>query len=84
MAVSSSSSCSSDTESILSSETPYSSDFSDDESVSGLLTGMEVRPYQFEPEASPDDHSSDSSPDSPVPERAPDDTSDDRIGNVDW
>ena len=84
MAVSSSSSCSSDTESILSSETPYSSDFSDDESVSGLLTGMEVRPYQFEPEASPDGHSSDSSPGSPVPKRAPDDTSDDRIGNVDW
>ena len=63
-----SSSSSSDTESNLSSETPYSSDFSDDESVSGLLTGMDVRPYQFEPEASPDSHSSDYSPDSPVAE----------------
>ena len=83
MAVSGSSSCSSDTESILSSEVSSSSDFGDDESVSELLTGMEVRPYQFEPEASPDG----SSEDSPVSARitgAPDSPSDDRIGNVDW
>ena len=84
MAVSDSSSCSADTESILSSETHSSSDFSDDESVSELLIGMEVQPYQFEPEASPDGHSSDSSPVLAPITGAPDDRSDDRIGNVDW
>ena len=84
MAVSGSSSCSSDTESILSSEISSLSDFSDDESVSELLTGMEVRPYQFEPEASPDGRSSDSPPVSAPVTGAPDDPSDSRIGNVDW
>ena len=62
MAVSDSSSYSVNTERILSSETHSSSNFSDDKSMSQLLTGMEVWPYQFEPEASLDGHSSDSSP----------------------
>ena len=45
---------------------------------------MEVRPYQFEPEASPNGHSSDSPP-VPAPfNGTPDDPSNSRIGNVDW
>ena len=52
--------------------------------MSELLTGMEVRPYQFEPEASPDGHSSDSSPVLALITGMPDDQSNDRIGNVDW
>ena len=83
MAVSDSSSCSADTERILSNGTLSSSDFSDEESVSELLTEMEVRPYQFEPEASPNGHSSDSSVSAQIA-RAPDDQSNDRIGYVDW
>ena len=73
--------CSSDTESsTLSSEILTSSDFSDDECVSGPLPGMEVLPYQYEPVAS-----SDSSPDSPAPiTGAPDEPSIDRAGNVNW
>ena len=84
MAVSDSSSCSANTERILSNGTLSSSDFSDEESVSELLTEMEVRPYQFEPEASPNGHSSDSSPVSAQIAGAPDDQSNDRIGYVDW
>ena len=88
------SSCSSDTESSLSSEN-YSSDFSDDEGMFGPLPGTEILPYQFEPTydddkpvASPDSHSSsDSSPDSPVAAPTtgvPDDPTVDRVGNVNW
>ena len=83
MAVSDSPSFSANTESILSSETHSSSDFNDDKSMSELSTGMEVRHYQFEPEASPDDRSSDSSLLAPIT-GTPDDRSDDRIENVDW
>ena len=78
--------CSSDTESsTLSSEILTSSDFSDDECVSGPLPGMEILPYQYEPVASSDGHSSDSSSDSPAPiTGAPDEPSIDRAGNVNW
>ena len=82
--------CSSDTESSLSSG-DYSSDFSDDEGMFRPLPGMEILPYQFEPEASPDGHSASSSdsesPDSPVAAPTtgvPSNQSVDRVGNVNW
>lgn len=74
---SSSSSYFSDTDSNVS--TPYSSEFSDGESASGLSTG-EILPYQFEPELSSD---GDSPEDAPSTE-TPDDSSVDRVGNVNW
>ena len=79
MAVSPSPSCSSntDSESVLSSSSIYSSELSDGESV---CTGEPI-PYQFEPELSPegDDIPVD------VPIEVPDDSGHmDRVGNVDW
>ena len=79
MAVSPSSSCSSSTDSasVPSRLSVYSSEFSNGESV---YTG-EPLPHQFEPELSPEGH------DIPVDEltEVTDDTgSMDRVGNVDW
>ena len=81
MAVSPSLSCSSNTgnESVLSSSSIYSSEFSDGESV---CTG-EPLPYQFEPEPSPEFEGDDIPVD--VPTEVPDDSGHmDRVGNVDW
>ena len=43
-------------ESDASSYTSFSSEWSNDECVSGPSVGMEVTPYQFEPEPSTDNH----------------------------
>ena len=59
---SSRSSCSSltDDESVGSSSDFYSSDMSDDDGFPSLSRGVEVLPYQFEPEPSPEPSTGDS------------------------
>ena len=67
-------------ESDVSSSTSFSSEWSDDECVSGPSFGMEVTPYRFEPEPSTDDHNLPRSNISVVVEES----SIDRIGNTNW
>ena len=71
-------SCSSniDSESVLSSSNPYSSEFSDGESI---YIGIVELPYQFEPEPSDADEIP-----VDVPTEVPDNSSIDRVANVDW
>ena len=76
------SSCSSvtDEESSISSSDSFSSGMGDiDDSFTTLSRGVEVLPYQFEPEAEPDSPPEESH----VPSEAGD-TPHSRIGNTDW
>ena len=82
MADSSDSSCcvESDDDSFLSGSVNYSTEYSDDHSVSDISVSaeMEVRPYRFEPEVS-DSESVDHGE-----EAHTDDSSSERVGNNHW